>query len=79
MNKKNILEFLLVKYKNKKSIDNKIIEELENTITEMEVAQAMFDTVSDSKLVEVAIYREAAAKKKFEYLLSIAKKKGINR
>ena len=79
MDKKNILEFLLAKYKNESKADKKIIEELEDTIKEIQVAQAMFETVSNDKLVEVAIYKEEAAKKKYEYLLSIAKEKGINR
>ena len=79
MDKKNILKFLLIKYRDEHTVDKKIIKELENTIKEIEVAQSMFDTVSDSKLVEVAIYKEDAAKRTYEYLLSLAKEKGINR
>lgn len=79
MNKKNVLELLLEKYRGSNKINKQIIKELEETILEMQVAQAMFDEVSDSKLVEVAIYKEQVAKKRFEYLLSIAKEKGINR
>ena len=40
---------------------------------EMEAAEAMFNNVNDSKLIEAAIYRQEAAKKRFDYLLSIAK------
>ena len=79
MNKKNVLELLLEKYRGSNMINKQIIKELEETILEMQVAQAMFDEVSDSKLVEIAIYKEQVAKKRFEYLLSIAKEKGINR
>lgn len=79
MNKKNVLELLLEKYRGSNKINKQIIKELEETILEMQVAQAMFDEVSDSKLVEIAIYKEQVAKKRFEYLLSIAKEKGINR
>ena len=39
----------------------------------MEAAESMFNSVNDPKLIEAAIYREEAAKKKFDYLLSIAK------
>ena len=79
MDKKNILQLLLIKYRNKHTVDKDIIKELEDTIKEIEVAQAMFDTVSNSKLLEVAIYKEEAAKRKYEYLLALAKEKGINR
>ena len=49
------------------------------TIEEMQIAQCMFNYVSDPKLIEAAIYREDAAKKKFEYLLSLAKEKQMNK
>ena len=39
----------------------------------------MFNYVNDPKLIEAAIYREDAAKKKFEYLLSLAKEKQMNK
>ena len=39
----------------------------------MEAAESMFNSVDDPKLIEAAIYREEAAKKKFDYLLSVAK------
>lgn len=45
----------------------------------MQIAQCMFNYVSDPKLIEAAIYREDAAKKKFEYLLSLAKEKQMNK
>ena len=46
---------------------------------EIEAAQSMFDYVSDPKLIEAAIYREDAAKKKFEYLISLAKEKRLSK
>ncbi len=39
----------------------------------MEVAESMFNSVDDPQLIEAAIYREEAAKRKFDYLLSVAK------
>ena len=39
----------------------------------MEAAESMFNSVNDPKLIEAAIYREEAAKRKFDYLLSVAK------
>lgn len=78
MNKKAILDFILLKYEDDDKISKEIIEDIKKTVMEIEIAQAMFNSVSDPKLVEVAIYREEAAKRKFEYLISIAKEKRIN-
>lgn len=73
MNIKNILSFILVKYNNDNKVSDNIIKDIQETIIEIEVAESMFNSVSDSKLIEAAIYREEAAKKKFDYLLSVAK------
>lgn len=73
MNIKNILSFILVKYSNDNKVSDNIIKEIQETIIEIEVAESMFNSVDDPKLIEAAIYREEAAKKKFDYLLSIAK------
>lgn len=78
MNKKAILDFILLRYENDDKISKEIIEDIKATIMEMEIAQSMFNSVSDPKLVEAAIYREEAAKRKFEYLISLAKEKRIN-
>ena len=73
MNIKNVLNLILEKYNNEDIISEKVIEEIQESIMEMKVAESMFNSVNDSKLIEAAIYREEAAKKKFDYLLSIAK------
>lgn len=73
MNIKNILSFILVKYNNDNKVSDKIIKEIQEAIIEIEVAESMFNSVDDPKLIEAAIYREEAAKKKFDYLLSVAK------
>ena len=38
----------------------------------------MFNSVNDPKLIEAAIYREEAAKKKVDYILSVAKEQYSN-
>ena len=38
----------------------------------------MFNFVNDPNLIDAAIYREEAAKKKVDYILSIAKQKYSN-
>ncbi len=78
MNKKAILDFILLRYENDDKVSKEIIEDIKAAIMEMEIAQSMFNSVSDPKLVEAAIYREEAAKRKFEYLISLAKEKRIN-
>lgn len=75
---KNILSFILVKYGSDNKISDKVLKEIQETIREMEVAESMFNSVDDPKLIEAAIYREEAAKKKFDYLLSVAKEQ-LNR
>ena len=70
---KNVLSLILVKYNNDDRISEKVLEEIQESIREMEAAESMFNSVNDPKLIEAAIYREEAAKKKFDYLLSIAK------
>ena len=45
----------------------------------MEVARALFNSVSDPKLIELAIHEEDVARARFDYLISIAKSKGLRR
>lgn len=73
MNIKNVLSLILVKYDNDDRVSDKVLEEIQTSIREMEAAESMFNSVDDPKLIEAAIYREEAAKKKFDYLLSVAK------
>ena len=73
MNIKNVLRLILVKYNNDNIISATVLGEIQESIREMEAAESMFNSVDDPKLIEAAIYREEAAKRKFDYLLSIAK------
>ena len=73
MNIKNVLSLMLVKYSSDDLISDKVLKEIQEAIKEMQVAESMFNSVDDPNLIEAAIYREEAAKKKFDYLLSIAK------
>ena len=43
MSIKNILNFILVHYKDDDTIDNKILNEMHEAIIELEVAEAMFN------------------------------------
>lgn len=59
------------------SEDTELLEAIENTVRELEVARSLFDNVQDANLIEVAIYSEAVARKRYEYLLMLAKKRGL--
>ncbi|NFR87946.1 MULTISPECIES: DUF2508 family protein [unclassified Clostridium] len=76
MNKKSVIEYLINKTKDI-DVNMELIEQLEDTKSEIYAARSMFDNVNDSKLIEVAIYAEEMAKKRYDYLLLIAKSKGI--
>ena len=77
MNKLNILEYIL-KSLRKDIYEDELINEIEYALIEIETARNMFDNVDDSNLIDVAIYSEDAAVKRFEHLLKKAKEKGIS-
>ena len=60
-----------------KDESSKIIRAIEETNREIEVAKSIFDNVDDSLLIEAAIYKEEAAKKRYSYLINEARKKSI--
>lgn len=82
MNKKNIIEYVIGKVgydiNNDSILDEDIVKEVENSLLEIETARNIFNAVDDPKLIEVAIYSEEIAKQRFDYLISIAKARGIS-
>ena len=83
MNKNTILDLL---FKNIEKNNNEysdediaILKDVQESIKEMEFARALFNSVSDPKLIELAIHEEDAARARFDYLISIAKSKGLRR
>ena len=83
MNKIVILELLFKNLNNKNTgyseEDIAILKDIEESIKEMEVARSLFNSVSDPKLIELAIHEEDVARTRFDYLLSIAKNRGLKR
>ncbi|AGX45346.1 YaaL family protein [Clostridium saccharobutylicum] len=77
MNRKKVIEYLANK-SDELSVYRKLIEEMEVAKMEINVARSMFNNVNDDALIEVAIYSENVARKRYDYLLSIAKAKGIS-
>ena len=76
MNIKNVLDLILMHYREDDSIYHKILKEMNEAVIELEAAESMFNFVNDP--IDAAIYREEAAKKKVDYILSIAKQKYSN-
>lgn len=57
--------------------DIEILDAIEETIKELEMARSLFDNVQDNYLIEIAIYSETVAKKRYAYLLLLAKERGL--
>ncbi|MFT8350426.1 YaaL family protein [Clostridium saccharoperbutylacetonicum] len=77
MNKNNIVEYLISKTDNTDTYA-RLLEDMEVAKLEINAARSMFNNVNDDKLIEVAIYSENVARKRYDYLLSIARKNGIS-
>ncbi|MCR4943258.1 MAG: YaaL family protein [Clostridium sp.] len=78
MNKLNILEYILKLIRKDVQEDSELISEIEYALIEIDTAKNIFNNVSDSNLIEVAIYSEDAATRRFEHLLKKAKEEGIS-
>lgn len=76
VNRKKILGYLL-KDTDSSQFYEKLLREMEEAKKEIDVACSMFDNVSDETLIEVAIYSENVARKRYDYLLSIARSMDI--
>ena len=76
MNKRNIVEYLMYKT-DTVNMYEKLLEDMEIAKMEINAARNMFNNVNDDDLIEVAIYSENVARKRYDYLLSIARKRGI--
>lgn len=77
MNKRNIIEYVKGIISNNKT-DDELITEIEYALLEIETARNIFNNVEDPRLIEVAIYSEEVAMKRFNHLLSIARERGIS-
>lgn len=76
MNKNFIVKYLrgVIGYRSEK---RDLLMAIEGAKAEMEIANSIFENVEDPLLIEVAIYTEQAARKRYAYLVDQAKKKGI--
>ena len=76
MNKRNIIEYI-TGIKKDDAEGTYIIDAIENTKAELEAARSVFNNVQDPKLIELAIYSEKVALRRYAYLLAIAKERDI--
>lgn len=65
------------KIKRDKIEKEEILEAIRHAAIEVQCTSEYINYVKDTKLLEYAIYSENAAKCKYEYLLKLAKDKGI--
>ena len=77
MNKKSIVRVLLMRNSKYTKQQKKLLRDIEDARQEIERCGIYFNTVKDSHLIDYAIHMEEAAKAKYIYLLSEAKKNGI--
>lgn len=57
----------------------KIIKEIRRAQMDVSTAENFFQVVTDPELIDVAIYELEAKKSKYQYLLRVAKEKGIKK
>ncbi|QJA09834.1 YaaL family protein [Romboutsia sp. CE17] len=67
------------KLKNNNLEKEKIINEIKQAQKDIKNAENFFQNVTDIELIDVAIYELEAKRSKYQYLIRIAKEKGIKR
>lgn len=76
MNKYSVLRYLKSHAEDINNID--LLNQIEETRLEMEVARNFFENAQDEKLIEVAIHQEEAARKRYDFLILEARKNMIS-
>ncbi|MCR1951999.1 MULTISPECIES: DUF2508 family protein [unclassified Clostridium] len=83
MDKKTILDLLMQNAEKNKiqysEDDLELLSAIKDAITEMEVARSLFNSVSDPQLIELAIHAEDVAKTRYDYLISMAKRRELRK
>lgn len=64
---------------NKDKDKEKIIKEIRRAQMDVSTAENFFQVVTDPELIDVAIYELEAKKSKYQYLLKVAKEKGVKK
>jgi Protein of unknown function (DUF2508) len=83
MNNNIVLKFLMQEVENNKNKytedDLLLFEAINESIMEMEVAQSLFNSVSDPNLIDLAIHTEDVARSRYNYLIALAKKRSLRK
>lgn len=83
MNNNIVLKFLMQEVENNKDKytddDLLLFEAINESIMEMEVAQSLFNSVSDPNLIDLAIHTEDVARSRYNYLIALAKKRALRK
>lgn len=81
MDKKAIIDLLMQNAEKNKieysEDDLELLSAIKEAVTEMEVARSLFNSVSDPQLIELAIHAEDVAKTRYNYLITIAKRRDL--
>lgn len=81
MDKRAILDLLMQNIERNKvqysQEDIELLDAIRETVMEMEVARSMFNSVSDPQLVDLAIHAEDLARTRYDYLITIAKRRDL--
>lgn len=64
---------------NKDKDKEKIIKEIRRAQMDVSTAENFFQVVTDPELIDVAIYELEAKKSRYQYLLKVAKEKGVKK
>ena len=72
MHKSKVIEYF-VGMQDNSTEGEKLLMQIEEAKLELDSARYLFDSVQDSKLIEMAIYSEEVAKRRYEYLLKLAR------
>ncbi|OPJ64662.1 YaaL family protein [Clostridium oryzae] len=75
MNKIEMLK--RIKKSERSKTEKELIEAINDAVYQLENARYFFENVNDPKLIDYAIYMEEAAKARYGYLLSEAKRLNI--
>lgn len=68
-----------IKKAGKDKEQEKIIREIRRAQMDVSTAENFFQVVTDPELIDVAIYELEAKKSRYQYLLRVAKEKGIKK
>ncbi|WP_291651532.1 DUF2508 family protein [Clostridium sp.] len=83
MDKRTILDLLMQNIEGNRidysEDDLDLLSAIKDAVTEMEVARSLFNSVSDPQLIELAIHAEDVAKTRYDYLITMAKRRELRK